>query len=175
MGEDGERATHRGIHWYRDRQGNVSFYDESGSQWVRWERGKGAPPLPPKWQVLGVPTRITRPGWRSRWRIIPLILVVAAVAVAILQVVLPPGNNAAKEAQASAALLGKCLAKNANKGFSSKPVACSSTKAAVRVVQVLPSTPGSPLCPSGTTGVELAYPGVRYLHIECVQAVRPSG
>lgn len=175
MSGEGERTTHRGVHWYRDEQGNVSFYDDSGSGWVRWSSGKDAPPLPPKWQLLGVPTRITRPGWASRWRIVPLVLVVGAVIVAIFQVVEPSGNNTAKEAKASAALLGKCLAKNGSKGFKSQPVACSSPEAAVRVVRVIPSTPGSPLCPAGTRGVELAYPGVRYLHIECVEPVTPTG
>jgi hypothetical protein len=175
VSQEGERTTHRGVHWYRDEKGNVSFYDESGSEWVRWARGKDAPPLPPKWQMLGVPTKVTRPGWRSRWRIVPLVIVVGAVTVAIIQAVSPSGNNAAKEAQASAALLGKCLAKNSKGGFSGQPVDCASPHAAVRVVRVIPSTPGSPLCPPGTTAVELAYPGVRYPHIECVEPVAPRG
>ncbi|HET9059182.1 MAG TPA: hypothetical protein VFN61_04620 [Acidimicrobiales bacterium] len=166
-----ERTTHRGVHWARDDAGNVSFYDESTKRWVRWAPGVDAPPLPPKWQLLGVPTRVTRPGWRSPWRIVPAVLVTAAVVVAIVQSLAPSGNNTAREAKASAALLGHCLPKS-SQGFSSTPVACNSPKAAVKVVKVIPSTPGSPLCPAGTRGVELAYPGVRYLHIECVTPVK---
>ena len=174
MSDSDQRTTHLGVHWYRDEAGNVSFYDRDGEQWVRWAPGKDAPPLPPRWQLLGVPTRVTRPGWRSRWRLIPIVLIVAAVVVAVLQAVLPSGNNTSKEAKASAALLGKCLAKNSNGGFSGHPVDCSSPQAAVEVVRVIPSRPGSPPCPDGTTGVELAYPGVRYLHVECVEAVPPK-
>ena len=167
-------TTHRGVRWRRDEAGDVSFYDESGGRWVRWERGADAPPLPPKWQVLGVPTRVTRPGWRSPWRIVPVVLIVGAVVVAVFQSVLPSSNNTAKEAKAAAALQGRCLSKSGGH-FSSAPVACDSPKAAVKVVSVIPSTPGSPPCPSGTQAVELAYPGVRYPHIECVQPVTGAG
>ena len=169
------QTTHKGVRWQRDDAGNVSFYDQSSGQWVRWAPGVDAPPLPPKWQLLGVPTRVERPGWQSPWRLIPAALIAVAVVVAIFQTLLPSSNNTAKEAKASAALLGKCLAKEGSHGFSAKPVPCDSPKAAVKVVQVIPSTPGSPLCPAGTTGVELGYPGVRYLHIECVVPVKPAG
>jgi hypothetical protein len=134
-----------------------------------------APPLPAKWHLFGVPTRVTRPGWRSPWRLIPAALILAAVVVAVLQTLLPSSDNTAKEAKASAALLGQCLAKHGGHGFSAKPVACDSTGAAVKVVKVIPSTPGSPLCPAGTSAVELAYLGVRYPHIECVVSVPPAG
>lgn len=166
----GERALHKGIHWWRDTQGRVSFYDPDAEQWRRWAPGGDAPPLPPRWQLLGVPTRATRPGWRSPRRIVPAVLVLAAVGVAIYQSVAPSASNTAKEAKAAEALDGKCLARS-HSGFSAVPVPCQSSAAAVKVVAVIPSTPGSPLCPAGTRGVELAYPGVRYLHIECVVAV----
>jgi hypothetical protein len=169
----GERAVHRGVHWWRDSQGRVSFYDADGGRWVRWVEGGDAPPLPPRWSLLGVPTRVTRPGWRSPWRLVPLALVVAAVVIAVLQAVLPSPSNTAKEAAAAEALAGKCLPRRGS-GFSGHPVPCTSPSAAVRVVSVLPSTPGSPLCPAGTRGVELAYPGVRYPHIECVVPVHPA-
>ena len=172
---DSSRTTHKGVHWHRDEQGNVSFYDASSAKWVRWRAGGDAPPLPPRWQILGVPTRVARPGWRSPWRIVPAVLIIAAVVIAVLQSVLPSSNNTAKEATASAALLGKCLAKAGSHGFSADPVPCSSPKASVKVVKVVASNPGSPLCPTGTTGVELPYPGVRYLHIECVASVPPTG
>jgi hypothetical protein len=170
----GERTTHKGVHWWRDRSGRVSFYDDDAGKWVRWSAGGDAPPLPPKWQLLGVPTRVTRPGWRSPWRIVPAVLIVAAVVIAILQVTLPSTSNAAKEAKAAEALLGKCLP-NHGSGLGSKPVPCDAKQAAVKVVLVLPTTPGSPLCPSGTHGTYLPYAGVRYLHVECVVPVPPTG
>ena len=172
---DPQRTTHKGVHWHRDQDGKVSFYDASSERWVRWGPGVDAPPLPPRWQILGVPTRVARPGRGSAWRIVPAVLIVAAVVVAVLQSLLPSGNNTAKEAKASAALLGKCLAKEGNRGFSANPVPCASAKAAVKVVKVLPSNPGSPLCAPGTTGVELPYAGVRYLHVECVQPLPAAG
>jgi hypothetical protein len=164
-------TTHRGVRWQRDDEGKVQFYDGRAGEWVRWAPGVDAPPLPPRWQLLGVPTRVSRPGWRSPWRIVPIVLVVGAVAVALFQATTPSANNTGKEAKASAALLGKCLARDGSRGFHGTPVPCSSPQAAVKVVKVIPSTPGSPFCPPGTTGVELPYPGVRYLHIECVQPV----
>jgi hypothetical protein len=168
-----EETAHRGVRWRRDDAGEVSFYDGSSGQWVKWAPGVDAPPLPPRWQLLGVPTRVARPGWLSPWRIVPAVIVVGAVVVAILQTVLPSGGNEAKETKAAQALLGECLEKGSH-GFSAHPVACDSPKAAVKVVAVVPSSPGSPPCPAGTTGVELVYPGVRYLHIECVQPVGPG-
>jgi hypothetical protein len=169
-----EETSHKGVRWRRDSAGRVSFYDQSGDRWVHWQTGVDAPPLPPKWQLLGVPTKVTRPGWRSPWRVVPLLLVVGAVVVAIFQIVVPSGDNTAKETKASAALLGQCLPKSGGH-FSSHPVPCTSPKAAVKVVSVIPSSPGSPPCPSGTQAVELAYPGVRYPHIECVRPVPPGG
>lgn len=170
----GDRTVHRGVHWYRDRRGNVSFYDRSTESWVRWTRGGDTPPLPPKWQLLGVPTKVTRPGWRSPWRLLPAALILVAVVIAVIQALLPSSSQAAKEAKAAAALQGRCLEKSGS-GFSSKAVACTDPRAAVKVVRVLPSTPGSPTCPSGTRGTELAYPGVTHPHILCVVPAGPSG
>ena len=169
-------TTFRGVRWRREEDGSVSFFETGSRRWIRWAPGIDSPPLPPRWNLLGVPTRVERPGWRSRWRVIPLVLVLAAVVVAVLQAVLPSGNAVKKEAAASAALLGKCLAQNGSEGghpkYSTKAVSCTSTKASVRVVKVIPSTPGSPPCPNGTVGVEIPYPGVRYPHIECVSRLR---
>ena len=169
-----EEITHRGVPWYRDDQGNVSFYNADDGEWVRWAAGRDAPPLPPRWQMLGVPTRVTRPGWRSPWRIIPVVLVVGAVLVALFQVTSPSSGNSGAETRAAEALLGKCLAKSGNH-FSSNPVPCTSAQAAVRVMSVEASTGSIVTCPAGTTGVELAYPGVTHLHIECVAPVDHSG
>ena len=171
----GERGEHKGIHWWRDGNGRVSFYDPDGAVWVRWTAGGNAPPLPPNWQMLGVPTRATRPGWRSPGKIVPLVLVAAGVAYGIYQAFVPASSNTSNEAKAAQALQGKCLSKNGNGGFNATPVACTDPKAAVKVVSVIPSTPGSPLCPAGTTGVELYYVGVQYLHIECTVPVTAPG
>jgi hypothetical protein len=106
-------------------------------------------------------------------------LIVVVVIIALIQATRSSGNQVPKEAAATSALLGKCLAQHGtaegHPKYSSKPVACSSPAAAVQVVQVIPSTPGSPLCPSGMTGVILPFAGVKYPHILCVQAVRPGG
>jgi streptogramin lyase len=104
--------------------------------------------------------------------------VVVAVVIAVVQVVRPSGSQTAKETAASKALLGKCLAEHGTSGghpkYTSATVPCDSSSAAVKVVAVIPSTPGSPLCAAGTTGVELPYPGVQYPHVMCVQPVRPA-
>ena len=166
-------TTYRGVRWRREEDGGVSFFESATRRWIRWAPGVDAPPLPPRWTLLGVPTRVERPGWRSRWRLIPIVLVLAAVVIAVLQAVLPSGGAVKKEAAASAALLGKCLTQNGTEGghakYSTKAVSCTSPKAAVKVVKVIPSTPGSPPCPTGTIGVEIPYPGVQYPHIECVK------
>lgn len=168
----GSNAVHRGVRWQRDEHGNVSFYDQSTRQWVQWAPGVDAPPMPPRWSLLGVPTRVTRPGWRSRWRLVPLVLVVAAVVVAVLQAVTPSGNNTAKERAAAEALLGKCLAQvgptTGQPRYSTNAVDCASSKAAVKVVQVIPAAPDGSGCPAATTGIDLGYA------VLCLQALHPA-
>jgi hypothetical protein len=170
-------TTHRGVRWRRDPDGNISFYDTDGERWVTWASGADAPPRPPGWAPAGA--RPARPAFLTPWRVIPLVLVVVAVVIAVVQVLRPSGNQTAKEAAASKALLGQCLAEHGTSGghpkYSSTAVPCNSSTAAVKVVAVIPSTPGNPLCAAGTTGVELPYPGVQYPHIMCVQPVHPSG
>jgi hypothetical protein len=160
----------------------MRFYDADGSRWVTWAPGVDAPPRPPGWDDragVGVGGMASRPGWRSRWRLVPVLLIVVVVIIAFVQVLRPSGNQVHKEAAATAALLGTCLAQHGtaegHPKYAAKPVACTIPTASVRVVRVIPSTPGSPLCPAATTGVELPYAGVRYPHILCVQAVRPAG
>jgi hypothetical protein len=177
--EPTETTVHRGIRWRRDEGGKVSFYDADGKRWVAWSAKGDNPPLPPGWSMLGVPTRVTRPGWRSRWRLVPIVLIVVAMVIAIIQSTHPSGNPVAKEAAAAQALLGKCLTQkgtaNGQPVYSSTAVACDAHDAAVRVVQVLSTGPqASPSCPGGTVGFSLAYTGVRYPHILCTQSVRPG-
>jgi len=174
-GSETAETTHRGVRWRREPDGRISFYDADGERWVVWARGVDAPPRPPGWVPAG--TRPARPAFLTPWRLIPLILVVVAVVIAVVQVVRPSGNQTTKEAAASKALLGKCLAQHGTSGghpkYTSTTVPCDSSSASVKVVAVIPSTPGSALCAAGTTGVELPYPGVQYPHIMCVQPVRP--
>ena len=68
----------------------------------------------------------------------------------------------------------RIVARSGN-GFNSHPVPCTSAKAAVKVIKVEASTDATATCPAGTTGVELFYPGVTHLHIECVAPVTHSG
>ncbi|HET9076490.1 MAG TPA: hypothetical protein VFN68_06135 [Acidimicrobiales bacterium] len=175
-GSGSKETTHRGVRWRREDDGGVSFLDPRSRRWVRWAPGVDSPPLPPRWNLLGVPTRVERPAWRSRWRIIPIVLVLAAVAIAVLQTSFPPSNAVKNEARASAALLGRCLPQTGtaegHPKYSTKTVPCDSPQAKVKVVRVVPSTPGSPLCPAGTTPLEIPYPGVSHPHVECVQPLR---
>jgi hypothetical protein len=108
-----------------------------------------------------------------------LVLIVIVLIIAVVQALRPAGNQVKKEATAAAALLNKCLAQHGTEGghpkYSSKPVACASPTAAVQVVQVIPTTPGSSLCPANTTGVILPNTAVRYPHVLCVRQMHPAG
>ncbi len=172
---DQVETTYRGIRWRRDPDGGISFYDSGGERWVVWRSGVDAPPRPPDGNRPEPPAR----AGGQRWRVIPLVLVAAAVAIAIVQVLHPSGHQVANEAKAAQAMLGKCLAQHGTVGghprYSATAVPCDSADAAVKVVRVIPSTPGSPLCPSGTVGVELLVNGVKYPHIECIQTIHPGG
>jgi hypothetical protein len=113
----------------------------------------------------------------SHWRLVPLVLTAVVVVIAITQGLHSGSGGAnavAKEASASAALLGKCLAQdgsvNGHPKYRASPVACTAPSASVKVMRVLP--PGSPLCPSGTVGLVLPYAGVPNPHVECVAPVR---
>lgn len=190
-------TIYRGIRWRRDPGGKRSWYNEELERWQTWHPDADAPPLPPGWglgsaeeakdpasggsvskPVLGL--RISRPRWRSPYRIVPIVLAVFVIAVALFQSL---GNSRAglirAEKHAAEALLGQCLAQNGTSGgrpaYSTSTVSCGSSAAAVKVVKVIPGTPGSPNCPSGTTAMQIPYRGVRYPHVECVKPVRPGG
>jgi hypothetical protein len=170
-----EETVHRGIRWQRSENGSIRFYDPDGEKWVDWSPGVDAPPRPPGWGL----SRPARPGWRTPWRLIPVVVTVIVVIIALVQVLRPSSHAAKDEAAATAAMLGKCLSQNGTENghprFSPTPVPCSSPSAAVKVVQVVPSNPGSPVCPAGTTGYEQLYPGVQYPHILCLQTVQQDG
>ena len=172
-----EEAEHRGIRWQRSSTGSIRFFDHDGSRWVDWAPGVDAPPRPTGWEQA-LRGRPPRPGWRTRWRLVPLAVTVIVVVVAIVQVLRPSSSAVRSESRATEAMLGKCLAQHGNENghprYSPTPVPCSSSTASVKVVLVVPSNPGSPLCPSGTTGFEQLYPGVQYPHILCVVPVQRS-
>jgi hypothetical protein len=174
-----QETTHRGIRWQRHDDGRLQFYDPDGARWVTWGPKVDAPPPPPDWAPRRAAGGIERPPWRSRWRLIPIVFIAAVVVIAVVQALRPSGHQANAEAKASAALLGKCLAQHGVSGghqqYTATPVPCDSPTAAVRVAEVIPSTPGSPICPPGTTGMVLPYPGVRYLHVLCIEPVRAGG
>jgi hypothetical protein len=183
-----QETTHRGIRWQKDDDGGLRFFDADGERWVTWAPGVDAPPLPPGWAAPGgaapgraAPGRaggVERPSWRSRWRLIPVVFIVAVLAIAIFQGLRPSASQAHKEAKATAALLNKCLPQkgtvDGRPQYSATPVPCDSATAAVRVVSVVPSGPGGAVCPADTVGVEVPYPGVRYPHVLCIEAMHPS-
>ena len=182
-GPDGsEEVEHRGIRWRRNEpvaggQATIEFLDPNTSRWVPWQPGVDAPPRPPGWEPAPpARARPSRPGWRTPWRLVPLAVTVLVVVVAVVQVLHPSGNNVKKEQEATVALLGRCLAQHGtaegHPKYSPAPVPCTSPTASVKVRAVVPSAPGSAPCPHGTTGFELPYPGVQYLHILCVEPVR---
>ncbi|MGH8917217.1 MAG: LppU/SCO3897 family protein [Actinomycetes bacterium] len=172
-------TTHRGVRWHRDVTGRVRWFNDDLNQWVRYRPGDDAPPRPGGWDPTPA-TAITRsrPGWRSPYRIVPLAILAFILIVGLLQA-LAPGNQTGAEAKAAQAMLGKCLVVSGSAGghpvYKTKPVTCGSRGASVKVVSVLPGTPGAPPCPAGTTGVSLAYAGVRYPHLECVTPAGAGG
>ena len=70
----GAETTHRGVDWRRDDDGSLHFYDSDRGRWVTWAPGVDAPPVPPEW----APKRARRPGWKTKWRWIPIGIVVVA-------------------------------------------------------------------------------------------------
>ena len=182
--EGTSQVVHRGVPWYRDASGQISFYNADGGEWVKWAPGVDAPPVPPAWAKAGwaeagVAMRPPRPRWTSPWRLIPTIGAVLLVGLAVVLVTRPSAHQEQKETRITAALVGQCLAQHGSLDghprYSTQPVPCDGPEAAVKVVKVVPSSPGSPLCPDATTGFEIPYAGVQYPHVLCLQSVRPAG
>jgi hypothetical protein len=159
----------------------MGWFNEGRGRWVRWYPGADAPPLPPRWATGPFPLpppRVARPRWRSPYRIVPIVMAVIIVGLGVWQATRTTSNPVQAETRSAEALKGKCLATNGTSGghprYSPSPVSCAGADAAIRVVSVLPGTPGSPSCPAGTTPVQLATIGVRYPHVECAHPVTPA-
>jgi hypothetical protein len=170
-----EEVEHRGVRWQRAPNGAVRWRDTEEGEWVRYRRGDDAPPRPPGWEprkgLLPAGVTVDRPSWRTPYRIVPVVLIVAVLVVGAVQALSGSGGQAKAETKAADALVGKCLVSSGfsdgRPTYSAHAVACGSVGALVKVTEVLPGTPGSPSCPQGTTPVVLAFPGVRYPHQLC--------
>ncbi len=180
----GESVRHRGVRWHRAPSGVIRWWNEDLNQWVRWRPGADAPPRPSGWETVGegggpATNKAARPPWRSPYRWVPIALVAFIVVVGLLQATRGSGGQDAAETKASAKLAGQCLHQNGtaqgHPQYSAKSVACGSPGASVKVVRVLPGTPGGPACPADETALSLPYAGVRYPHVECVLPARPDG
>ena len=179
---EAELTTHRGIEWRKDPDGTIGWYNEGVGGWLRWRPGTDAPPLPPCWEDdaarVPVPPRVRRAPWRSPYRLVPVLLVAAAVAYGVWQAGRQGGPDATRIARReAAALVGHCLARTTSSGgsgaYGTTPVGCSSPAAVVRVVsvhQVSASSP-RPSCRSGELTLQLAYVGTRTPDVECALPV----
>ena len=143
---------------------------------MRFELGADAPPPPPAWETGTAPDPpLTRPKWRSPYRIVPIVIVVVVVVAGLVQA-LRSNQPVVNEAKQSAALQGKCLRETGSSHgspiYSDKPVKCSAPNAAVRVVVVVATNGPEPKsCPAATIAVQLLA-GVPHPHLECVAPVR---
>jgi hypothetical protein len=179
-----EQVIHRGIRWQRAASGRLRWWNEDDGAWVRYHPGDDAPPRPPGWQPTEGerPGRVARARWRSPFRIIPILLALLVIGIG-LQQALTTHQSSTSEARQAQTLDGKCLRQTGTSEhgpvYSTRPVACSSPSAAVRVVAVLPPVSGggpAPACPPGSAGVVLLT-GAAHPHVECVAPLhhKPPG
>jgi hypothetical protein len=171
-----EKVTHRGISWQRDSQGRIRWWNDDKQRWVRWHPGDDAPPRPQGWDKAGgaTPPPLTRPAWRSPYRLIPVALVIVVLGLGLYQAFGSGGSatTSASETSQAEAYAGKCLPKAntaADAGYSSTPVACSSAGAAGKVVEVVTWEQSKTACPPDTVAAILTNSGVTHPHLECIQ------
>ncbi|MBO0748077.1 MAG: hypothetical protein J2O47_06995, partial [Acidimicrobiaceae bacterium] len=136
-GEKVARTTYRGVRWERNAAGRLRWHNDDDDRWVLWRPGQDAPPLPPGWareaEPLGTPLRDrrARKGWRSPYRLAPVVLILVVTIIAIIQASqgnAPGPNPAAVEKAAAEKLLDKCLVAHGAGGqqrFEAQPVACT--------------------------------------------------
>ncbi len=182
-GAEPELVTHRGIRWRKDPDGTIGWYNEEAGGWLRWRPGADAPPLPPQWEAdaarIPAPPRVRRAPWRSPYRLVPVALVLAAVALGTWQATRESGSGATRLARREArAMVGRCLERTSTSGaapaYSPSPVPCGSGRAAVRVVSVheVSTAAPRPHCPAGQTALQLSYAGTATPDVECALPVR---
>ncbi|MDA8060883.1 MAG: hypothetical protein M0T80_00385 [Actinomycetota bacterium] len=180
-----ELTSYRGVEWRKDPDGTIGWYNDEAGGWLRWRPGADAPPLPPRFEpdaaAIPLPPRLKRASWRSPYRLVPVVLVAAAVALGVWQAGREGGVGATALARREArALVGHCLPHASSPSgaqvadaFSTSPVGCSSRVAEVRVVsvhQVTVSRP-RPRCGPGQMTLQLAYVGTRTPDVECAVAL----
>jgi len=177
-------VTHRGIRWQRGPKGGIRWWNDQEGAWVPWVRGADAPPRPIGWEARGAgggpaTNKAARAPWTSPYRLVPLGLFLAIVIAGVIQATTGSGGQAPAEATAAGKLAGHCLRQNGFAGghprYSAEAVGCSTPGASVKVVRVLPGTPGAAGCPVGEIDLTLPYAGVRYPHVECVVSVAHGG
>lgn len=198
---DPARVTHRGVQWRRVASGTITWHNDGLNRWVTWYPGSDAPPLPPGWgpaeedgpgapavavaaaaspsgapgrgRPVGGPVPLERPPMRSPWRVVPIVIAVAVVALALWQALKPAGSASAADISAAHALEGQCLAKVGGTEKSpiigASAVECSSKRAAVKVVSIALEQRS---CPAGTAAVQVVDAGVKGEPYECVAPVK---
>ncbi len=171
-----ENITHRGVRWQRDSQGRIRWWFEDEQRWVRFRPGDDAPPRPAGWDRSrsGGPPPLTRPAWRSPYRLIPVALALIVLGVGLYQALRSSGSapTSAAETTQAEAYNGKCLPKvsaAADAGYSSTPVACTSSAAAGKVIDVVTWAQGKAACPPNTVVAILTTTGVSHPHFECIE------
>ncbi|HET9060108.1 MAG TPA: hypothetical protein VFN61_09330 [Acidimicrobiales bacterium] len=202
-----QEVVHRGVTWRRSSAGRVTWYNEGLGRWVTWSPGSDAPPVPAGWEKSAVasPRAATgagverpgpvpepgagtgtegnamaaRPGMRSPYRLVPLVIFVAIIALAVYQATATSSASPQQKAQAYA-LSGRCLARNGGSAsapsYSAIPVSCSSSRAAVKVVDVVEPKGTVVRCPAGTEVAQILLAGVGGEPFECLaRAGRASG
>ncbi len=117
-----------------------------------------------------------RQSMASPYRWVPLLVVAAIVVLALYQATRRPAHATPKEIAAAQALEGKCLAHEPGhpETYSTVPVRCNVSSAAVKVVAVVLSGKATS-CPRGSLYAQVAKPGVIGEPFECLQPLGHGG
>ena len=169
-----EKVTHRGIRWQRDSQGRIRWWFEDDQRWVRWHPGGDAPPRPAGWEPRGKATTppLTRPAWRSPYRLVPVALAAVVIGVGLYRLGSHSPTTSTAETAEATAFTGKCLPKATSApdaGYKSTPVPCASAAAAGKVVAVVTWAQGKGACPAHTVPAILPDTSVTHPHFECIE------
>ncbi len=115
----------------------------------------------------------TRAPMRSPYRLVPILIALAILAVAVYEAVKPAARATQADIAAAMALRGKCLARGGGSAsapsYSTTPVACSSSQAVVKVVAVVSADARAGSCPRGTEVAVLVNAGVVGEPFECLE------